>query len=97
MCAEQGGQAVFLFAGQDADGTPSPGWHLIEDDRTFRVLGRYEVTQPVIRCGSSYIVNVPPGFYCKAFVNRTPILLGPGQHQVRPLGSVRWRLQSDSI
>ena len=41
-----------------------------------------QVTQPVIRNGSAFIVNVSPGFYCKALVNRTSILLGGGQHQV---------------
>ena len=73
---------MFLFAGVGLDGNPSPGYHLVEDDRTFAVLDRCEVTQPIISCGSSYIVNVAPGFYCKALVNRTPILLGTGQHQV---------------
>ena len=87
VCAQQGGQALFLFAGQG----PSPGYHLIEDDRTFTVMERCDVTQPIIRCGSSFIVNVPPGFYCKAFVNRTSILLGTGQHQVRGAALCVWR------
>ncbi len=82
VCAQQGGQSLFLFAGVGADGNPSPSYHLIEDDRTFTVLQRCDVTQPIIQCGSSYIVNVAPGYYCKAFVNRASILLGAGQHQV---------------
>ncbi len=45
-----------------------------------------ENTRPIIRNGSAYIVNVPPGFYCKAFVNRTPILLGAGQHHINVAG-----------
>ena len=79
---------MFLFAGVGTGGNPSPGYHLVEDDRTFTVLDRCDVSQAIISCGSSYIVNVAPGFYCKAFVNRTPILLGAGQHQVRCSGWV---------
>ncbi len=80
--AQRGGRGLFLVAGVDSMGNPSPGYHLIKDDRTFSVRARVANTQPIIKNGSAYIVNVSPGYYCKALVNRTSILLGAGQHQV---------------
>jgi hypothetical protein len=52
---------------------------------SLAVLERVANTKPIIQNGSAYIVNVSPGFYCKAVLNRTSILLGAGQHQVTEL------------
>lgn len=61
------------------------GFHLIENDRTFEIVER-AANKPVIKNGSSYIVTVAPGFFCKAFVNRSPVLLGAGVHMINVSG-----------
>jgi hypothetical protein len=86
VCARQGGRPTYLAAGVDAEGFPVPGYHVIEGDRTFEVMERVEVTKPIIQNGSSFIVNVLPGFYCKAMITSRPLLLGSGQHHINVAG-----------
>lgn len=86
VTATQAGRPCFLEASTDRSGRPTPGWHLIENDRTFAVRERANAMQPVIRAGNSYVINVRPGFFCKAFIGRTPILLAAGQHRINVSG-----------
>lgn len=79
------GRPVFLFPGHDEEGHPVPGFHVIAEDRTFEVVERAQ-NKPVVQNGSSYIVTVAPGFFCKAFLNRSPLLLGAGQHMINLSG-----------
>jgi hypothetical protein len=85
VSARAAGRPLFLFPGHDEEGHPVPGFHVIAEDRTFEIVERAQ-NKPVVQNGSSYIVTVAPGFFCKAFLNRNPLLLGAGQHMINLSG-----------
>jgi len=85
VTARLAGRPIFLTPGVDDGGHPVPGFHVFREDRTVEILER-STNKPVVQNGSSYIVTVAPGFFCKAFVNRYPLLLGAGQHMINVSG-----------
>ncbi|MDF1796864.1 MAG: SPFH domain-containing protein [Coxiellaceae bacterium] len=72
----------FLTAGSDEDGRSVPGYHVIENDQTFRVTQRHNMNQQRVlaHAGPNWILKVPPGEVCKAFVGSKPVLLSEGTH-----------------
>lgn len=76
------GVTGFLKAGIDNEGTEVPGYHLIENDQTFSVSARIDLTQPrlLAHSGPNWIIKVPPGQLCKAHVGDKPIFLSEGIH-----------------
>ncbi|MDF1759254.1 MAG: SPFH domain-containing protein [Coxiellaceae bacterium] len=76
------GVGGFLTAGVDTDGRSVPGYHVIDNDQTFRVTQRHNINQQrvVAHSGPNWILNVPPGEVCKAYVGSKPVLLSEGQH-----------------
>ncbi|MDF1655545.1 MAG: SPFH domain-containing protein [Coxiellaceae bacterium] len=76
------GVGGFLTAGLDADNRSVPGYHVIENDQTFCVTQRHNINQQrvVAHSGPNWILNVPPGEVCKAYVGSKPVLLSEGQH-----------------
>lgn len=77
----RGGVSGYMTAGEN-DGVAVPGYHLIENDRTFAVTSRIDLTQSrvISQSGPNWIIKVPPGELCKARVGGNPVVLSAGDH-----------------